>query len=54
MEGFKIICKECQKEINIKNTSRYEIVKKEGFSIFPTTSYTVVIECECGNKLWVG
>lgn len=54
MKGFKIICKECRKEIDIKNTSRYETLKKEGFNIFSTTNDTVVIECKCGNVLWVG
>ena len=53
MKGFKIICKECRKEIDVKDTSRYEDAKKEGFSIFSTTSSTVVIECECGNNVWV-
>ena len=53
MEGFKIICKECEKEMDIKGSLRYETIKKEGFSFFATTSSTVVIECECGNILWI-
>ena len=53
MEGFKIICKECEREIEVKGTSRYEDVKKDGFYILATTSSTVVIECKRGNTLWV-
>ena len=53
MEGFKIICKECKREAEVKGISRYEDVKREGFHILATTNSTVVIECKCGNVLWV-
>ncbi|EKS4344834.1 hypothetical protein [Clostridium sporogenes] len=51
IKGFKIICNNCNKSINIKkeDNDQWDINNKESVSIYIADGY-MHIECSCGNK----
>lgn len=53
-KGFKIICNNCNKVINIKkqDNEQWDINNKESVSIYIFDGY-INIKCSCGNKIGI-
>lgn len=48
---FKIVCSNCQREINLLKDRFESIYTDEGITIVVSNNEIHSIECECGNKI---
>jgi len=53
MEGFKIICNDCGREVTVRDDTTNRDYKDSGFTFSHVQSDGITIGCSCNNDVYI-